>query len=126
MSKLQPIVATSSMEAEYIACYFLVQEIVWVRALLKSIGFARRQPTIVHIDNKSALSLANNPVHHHRSKHIDIKYHWFRSMIQDASVYLQYIKTDDQRADILTKVLTGILFFKHVSKLLVDLKDQSK
>ena len=72
LSKLQPIVAVSSMEAEYIACFFPIQDIVWIRQLLKDLGLERTLPTSVHIDNKSARQLAENPVHHQRSKHIDI------------------------------------------------------
>ena len=75
MSKLQPIVAVSSMEAEYIAAFFVIQEVTWIRAVLLSLGLARSDPTPVSIDNKSARDLALSPVHHQRSKHIDVKYH---------------------------------------------------
>jgi hypothetical protein len=54
LSKLQPIVAVSSMEAEYIACFFAIQDIVWIRQLLKDLGLERTLPASVHIDNKSA------------------------------------------------------------------------
>ena len=75
MSKLQPIVTVSSMEAEYLACFFAIQDVVWIRQLLKDIDRERSRPTRVFIDNQSARQLAMNPVHHQRSKHIDIKYH---------------------------------------------------
>ena len=75
MSKLQPIVAVSSMEAEYIAAFFVIQEVTWIRAVLHSVGLTRSAPTPVSIDNKTARDLALNPVHHQRSKHIDVKYH---------------------------------------------------
>jgi hypothetical protein len=88
LSKLQPIVNVSSMEAEYIACFFAIQDIVWIRQLLKDLGLERTLPTSVHIDNKSARQLAENPAHHQRSKHIDIKYHWIRDMVSSATVKL--------------------------------------
>jgi hypothetical protein len=69
------------MEAGYIARFFAIQDIVWIRQLLKDLGLERTLPTRVHIDNKSARQLAENPVHHQRSKHIDIKYHWIRDMM---------------------------------------------
>ena len=72
MSKLQPIVTVSSMEAEYLACFFAIQDVVWIRQLLKDIDLKRSRPTRVYIDNQSARQLAMNPVHHQRSKHIDI------------------------------------------------------
>jgi len=73
MSKLQSIVATSSMEAEYVSAYPCVQEVVWIRAVLHHLELTRTKPTVLLIDNKSAIDLAHNPVHHQRSKHIDIK-----------------------------------------------------
>ena len=78
MSKQQPIVTVSSMEVGYLACFFAIQDIVWIRQLLKDIDLERFRPTKVHIDNQSARQLAMYPVHHQRSKHIDIKYHWIR------------------------------------------------
>jgi hypothetical protein len=81
LSKLQPVVTVSSMEAEYIACLFAIQDIVWIRQLLKDLGLERTLPTSVHIDNKSARQLEENPVHHQRSKRIDIKYHWIRDIV---------------------------------------------
>jgi hypothetical protein len=54
ISKLQPVVAVSSMEAEYIACFFCVQDIAWIRQLLKDLGLERTLPTAIRIDNHSA------------------------------------------------------------------------
>jgi hypothetical protein len=53
----------------------------------------RTLPTSVHIDNKSARQLAENPVYHQRSKHIDIKYHWIRDMVSSATVKLHDVHT---------------------------------
>lgn len=114
ISKLQPIVAVSSMEAEYIACFFVLQDVVWIRQLLKDLGLGRTQPTLVHIDNRSARQLAENPVHHQRSKHIDIKFHWIRDMVAAGTVQLVDVPTEDQRSDFLTKSLRGDVFWRHV------------
>jgi hypothetical protein len=120
MSKLQPIVALSSMEAEYIAAFFAVQDVVWILQLLSDIGLQRTRPTPVHIDNMSARQLAMNPVHHQRSKHIDIKYHWLRDQVATSRVLLIHTDTADQRADFLTKSVAGIIFHKHVDCVMVD------
>jgi hypothetical protein len=53
---------------------------------------------------ESGIDLAYNPVHHHRSKHIDIKYHWLRDKIADGTIAMVHVSTTDQRADILSKV----------------------
>jgi hypothetical protein len=109
------------MEAAYIACFFAIQDIVWIRQLLKDLGLERTLPTSVHIDNKSARQLAENPVHHQRSRHIDIKYHWIRDMVSSATVKLHDVHTDDQRADFLTKTLQGDAFRRHVRALMLVL-----
>lgn len=72
------------------------------------------------IDNKSAIDLAHNPVHHQRSKHIDIKYHWLRDKITDGTIAMAHVSTTDQRADILTKVVDGSVFHRHVASLMRD------
>jgi hypothetical protein len=71
MSHRQQIVATSSMEAEYIAAYYAAQDVVWFRALLQDLDLLdSTTSTTLLIDNESARSLAHNPVHHARSKHV--------------------------------------------------------
>jgi hypothetical protein len=77
MSRRQQIVTTSSMEAEYIAAHYAAQDVVWFRALLQELDLLdSTTPTTLLIDNESARSLAHNPVHHARTKHIDVKFHW--------------------------------------------------
>jgi hypothetical protein len=121
MSKLQPIVAVSSMEAEYIACFYCMQEITWIRMLLTDLHLTRAHPTRVYIDNRSARLLMLNPVHHARSKHIDIKYHWQRDKVADGTVTPLYVNTQDQRADILTKHTSSAVFHKHAGVMMVDI-----
>jgi hypothetical protein len=121
MSKLQPVVTVSSMEAEYLACFFCVQEITWIRMLLIDLRLARSVPTRTYIDNRSARLLMLNPVHHARSKHIDIKYHWQRDKVQDKTFKPLYVHTLENRADILTKHTSAALFHKHSNAMMVDI-----
>jgi hypothetical protein len=65
---------------------------------------------LIHCDNQSCVKLSENPVFHDRSKHIEIKYHFIRDMVQKGAVKLQYISTDEQIADILTKPLSKVKF----------------
>ena len=113
MSKLQPIVTVSSMEAEYLACFFAIQDVVWIRQLLKDIDLERSRPTKVYIDNQSARQLAMNPVHQQRSKHIDIKYHWICDKVAAQEIELVHVPTTEQRADFLTKTLSADVFWRH-------------
>lgn len=62
-------------------------------------------PPKVFIDNKSAISLSKNPVFHERSKHIDIWYHFIRECVEEGKIDIDYVQTNDQLADTLTKGL---------------------
>ncbi|OWY94959.1 RxLR effector protein [Phytophthora megakarya] len=74
-SKRQPTVATSSTEAEYMSLYSATQETVWLRLLLKDLGYNDQDATLIYQDNQGCIALAKNPVYHARTKHIDIKFH---------------------------------------------------
>jgi hypothetical protein len=120
MSKLQPVVAISSMEAEYIAAFYAMQEIIWIKGLMGELGFDYSDPIVLLIDNQSAIKLATNPVYHKRSKHIDIKYHWIREKVAIKDlVKLKYVKSADNTADIMTKALLAELHDKHSGYLVV-------
>ena len=58
---------------------------------------------LIQVDNQGAINLARNPVHHQRSKHIDIKYHFIISEIQVGIIILKYVPTEDNIADVFTK-----------------------
>ena len=66
--------------------------------------------TVIHCDHQSCIKLSENPLEHDRSKHIGIRYHYIRDMVQKGAVKLQYISTDEQIADILTKPLSKVKF----------------
>lgn len=71
-------------------------------------------PMTLFMDSKSEMSLAKNPTHHKRSKHIDIKYHWLREYTyENGSVKLEHCGTTDMVADVLTKALSFDLHEKH-------------
>ena len=75
-SKRQTTVALSSCKAEYIGKCNGVKEAVWLRLLLKEIGFEINDPTTIYMDNQSAIALASNPEYHAHIKHINIQYHY--------------------------------------------------
>ena len=105
MSKKQPIVTLSSCEAEYVAATSCVCHAVWLRNLLKELSMTQEDPTQIRVDNKLAIALAKNPVFHDRSKHIDIRYHYIRECITRKDVQVEYVRSQDQIADIFTKPL---------------------
>jgi hypothetical protein len=64
----------------------------------------------LNVDNKAAIQLCNNPVHHDRSKHIDTRYHYIRDCVENETVTVSYISTVGQLADIFTKALGRVRF----------------
>uniref|UniRef100_H3G9W5 Reverse transcriptase Ty1/copia-type domain-containing protein n=1 Tax=Phytophthora ramorum TaxID=164328 RepID=H3G9W5_PHYRM len=105
-SKRQPTVATSSTEAEYMSLYSATQEAVWLRLLLKDMGYEDQGATLIYQDNQGCIALAKNPVYHARTKHIAIKFHFLRDKIERAVIRLDYKPTDEMIADGMTKALT--------------------
>jgi hypothetical protein len=104
-SRKQGSIAQSTVEAEYIAASDASREAVWLRKLISGIFGDRLETTVIHCDNQSCLKLTENLVFHDRSKHIDMRYHYIRDMVQRKIIKLQYIATNEQVADILTKPL---------------------
>ncbi len=112
LSKKQPVVALSTVEAEYIAVSSATQEAVWLRRLLSSVGAKVAGATVIFEDNQGAIAMSKNPVSHARTKHIDIKFHYIREAVENGSVQLKYCSTEEMLADLLTKPLTKVPFQK--------------
>lgn len=111
-SKKQQTVALSSTEAEYMALTRASQHAIWLRKFFDFIGFPQPDPSLIFLDNRSALDLAYNPEFHDRSKHIDTRHHWIRDALADDLVTLEWIPTAEMVADTLTKSLSRHLFQK--------------
>ena len=110
MSRKQKSVALSTAEAEYIAASMACCEAVWLRKLFSELFQHVLDTTVILCDNQSGIRMTENPVFHDRSKHIDIRYHFIRDMVQRGAVRLDHIGTDEQVADILTKPLGKVKF----------------
>ena len=111
-SKKQQVVALSSAEAEYMAATSTACQAVWLRRMLNELMHEQEGPTKIMCDNKSAIALAKNPVFHGRSKHIGIKYHYIRELVKSEEIELEFCRSEDQVADILTKPLKADMFEK--------------
>jgi hypothetical protein len=101
-SKLQPTVATSSTEAEYIAASFAAKEAAWLRHLMCDLDVVSSTVPIA-TDNQSSLALLNNVTSSNRTKHIDIAYHYARECVEKKKIAFSYIPTGRMVADLLTK-----------------------
>lgn len=104
-SQRQKTVATSTMDAEYIASAEAVKEAVWIRNFINDL----RIPGIhidtvpLYIDSNSALKLTRNP--DNKSKHIDVKHHFVREKVEEGLINTQRVNTRDNLADVFTKAL---------------------
>lgn len=102
----QKCIALSSTEAEYVAISEACKEAVYLRNLQYEITKQMYQ-IILYNDNQSAHKLTANPVFHNRSKHIEVRYHYCREMINNKIVLIKYLCTADMPADMLTKSLNS-------------------
>ncbi|XP_047318270.1 secreted RxLR effector protein 161-like [Impatiens glandulifera] len=75
----------------------------------------------IRVDNKSAIELARNLVHHERSKHIDVRFYFIREHVKESNVQLSHVVSRDQVADIFTKALPTVLFENF--KRMIGMKD---
>jgi hypothetical protein len=102
-SKKQTVVALSTTEAEYIAAALCACQCVWLRRVTEKLGIEEKSGTVIMCDNSSTIQLSKNPVFHGKSKHIDVKFHFLRDLVNEGIVELSYCNSQNQIADIMTK-----------------------
>lgn len=104
-SKKQTIVATSSAEAEYIALSSGAKEVIWIKRMIESFGLKQEKPTKMYSDSMSAIAMVTKPKSGSKSKHIDTKFHHVKDLVSNKVIELQYVPTERNVADVLTKPL---------------------
>ena len=121
-SKLQTEIALSTVEAEYIALSQSLREVICLMQMAQEMKtrdiplMSAPQTTVMckaFEDNTGALELAKVPKMRPRTKHINIKYHHFREHVQQGTIKIEHVGTEEQIADIFTKPLPATLFLKH-------------
>ena len=115
-TRKQQTVALSSCEAEYMALAMSTQEAIYLKIVMAGFGVLCN-PVILYSGSQSALSLAQNPINHSRSKHIDIKYHFIREKSINGVVDFRYVSTDKNVADSMTKPMPKqklLYFFRYL------------
>ena len=111
-SKKQPVVILSTTKVEYIAVASYACQSIWIKRIMKTLGFKNQNKILVLCDSNSAIQLSKNPVFHGRSKHIDIRFHFLSDLVKDRSIELSHCNTQNQIADIMTKPLKLEQFLK--------------
>jgi hypothetical protein len=103
-SRLQKCVALSTIEAEYIAITEAAKELLWMKKFLQELGL-QQESYLLYCDSQSAIYLSKNSTFHSRSKHIDVRYHWIRDVLDEKLLQIEKIYTDDNGSDMMTKTL---------------------
>jgi hypothetical protein len=97
------VTPAGSTESEYVALYEAATEIVFLRNLLEELGFPQGGPTTIHEDNMSTIHMVQGHGKFHRQKHINVKYHYSRELLNEGVIRVDHCPTEDMVADILTK-----------------------
>ena len=109
MSKKQNSISLSIAEAEYIAIGSCFSQLLWIKQILRDYGIDQGA-MVEFCDNTSVISISKNPVLHSRTKNIDIRHHFIHDLVENKVVSLEYVLTEGQITDILTKPLDVFRF----------------
>src|SRR5437667_7876310 len=110
-AKKQTTVAQSTVESEYAAMAHTAKEMIWLQYLLQDLGMSKYEPKVLFCDNQGAISLAKNPTHHAKTKHVDVQLHFIRDHVEKGTIKIEYCPTEDMLADIMTR---GLAKDRHV------------
>ncbi|PNY11358.1 gag-pol polyprotein, partial [Trifolium pratense] len=113
LNKKQNSLSLSTAEAEYIAAGSGCSQLLWMKQMLKEYNIEQDVMTL-YCDNLSAINISKNPIQHSRTKHIDIRHHFIRDLVEDKIVTLEHVATKNQLADIFTKALDAVQFESNV------------
>ncbi|KAJ0847396.1 putative RNA-directed DNA polymerase [Helianthus annuus] len=102
-SKKQEVVTLSSTEAEYVAAKNCACHGMWLKGLMGELTGKQMGMVQIKCDNNSTINLSKNPVMHRRTKHIDVRYHYLRELVNKGEVELVFCSTEEQVADVMTK-----------------------
>ena len=105
VSKIQSVVALSTTEAEYVAATKASKEMIWLQRFMGELGKEHDMGTL-YSDSQSAIHLAKSSAFHSRTKHIQLKYHFIRSVLENGELKLEKIHTSKNPTDMLTKGVT--------------------
>jgi hypothetical protein len=117
-SKIQPTVAQSSTEAEFMGASDFGCVILFVRSILWDIGVPQMAASILYEDDNACIAMAMAQKPTPRTRHMDIKYHILVEWVERDLIQLERIDTTINLADHFTKHLGCTLFHRHVDYIL--------
>ena len=113
---MQESATLSVTETELVAATQCVQEILYVKKVIESIGLKVELPIILKMDDKGAKDLINNWSVGGRMRHIEVKYFSLREMKEKGVIKVEWICSENNCSDIFTKNLSGAIFKKHIKR----------
>ena len=115
----QSLVATYTMEAEFVSCYQTSNQAIWLRNFVTGLRIMEtiQFPLKIYCDNNSAVLYSNNNRSSTKSKHIDIKFLAVKERVQNGLISIEHISTDFNIADPLTKGLIPKVFHEHIARM---------
>src|ERR1700678_1780448 len=116
-AKRQEIISLSTTESEYIAATYAAKEALWLRQLILQLFGILLPATPLFCDNQSAIALAKEHQYPARTKHINVRFHFIRWIVEDGKLRLIYCPTEEMVAHILTKALVSTKVKHFASKL---------
>lgn len=122
----QATVTTSSTEAELLALSAAMKDVKWWQRLYKAIRFNLEGTMHIYSDNQQTIRLLTspNPQLTTKLRHVDIHQHWLRQEVQNGDVYIDWVPTNEMKADGFTKALPPQAFTRFIHQLnLVDIQD---
>jgi hypothetical protein len=113
----QTITTSSTMYAEFIACYETVGQVVWLQIFIPDLRVVDNisKSLTLYCDNKATVFFSHNNKSSEAAKHIDLKYLVVRERVQDRTINLEHISTKKILVDPLTKGLPPNIFQEHVA-----------
>ena len=115
---MQKSQSLSTAEAEYVALCAASQDAAYLLQMLHELGMGDNAPVTLLEDNQACMGIASKDIASPKLKHIDIRYHFVRTMVQENKVQLVYCPSYHQAADILTKGVDALSFFSHRATLM--------
>ena len=109
-SKKQQIIALLTIEAEYVAQAHAVKEALWLQTFLTKLWSEPEHQITINSNNQGAIALSKDNKYHSWTKHINVWYHFIHEVVEDEKLLVQYIPTDENLANIFTKLLAKVKF----------------
>ncbi|SJK98300.1 uncharacterized protein ARMOST_01565 [Armillaria ostoyae] len=122
-SKRQATVALSTVEAEYILLTRAAQQMMWMMSWMEKVRLPQPRPALLYGDNQGAVALTSNTRSHHKVKHINIREHFIRELVQAGDLKVEFIRGDLNPADMFTKLLAQDAHHRYLEALSIMAMD---